>query len=60
MEKIKYKVNLEIEIELKNSAKKDLAELKLELNALLKSRLERQNTNLLSITDLYVEEIKTL
>lgn len=60
MEKIKYKVNLEVEIELKNSAKKDLAELKLELNALLKSRLERQNTNLLSITDLYVEEIKTL
>lgn len=60
MEKIKYKVNLEIEIELKNSAKKDLAELKLELNDLLKSRLERQNTNLLSITDLYVEEIKTL
>lgn len=60
MEKIKYKVNLEIEIELKNSAKKDLAELKLELNTLLKSRLERQNTNLLSITDLYVEEIKTL
>ena len=60
MEKIKYKVNLEGEIELKNSAKKDLAELKLELNALLKSRLERQNTNLLSITDLYVKEIKTL
>lgn len=60
MKKIKYKVNLEVEIELKNSAKKDLAELKLELNALLKSRLERQNTNLLSITDLYVEEIKTL
>lgn len=60
MEKIKYKVNLEVEIELKNSAKKDLAELKLGLNALLKSRLERQNTNLLSITDLYVEEIKTL
>lgn len=60
MEKIKYKVNLEVEIELKNSAKKDLAELKLELNALLKSRLERQNTNLLSITDLYVKEIKTL
>ena len=60
MEKIKYKVNLEVEIELKDSAKKDLAELKLELNALLKSRLERQNTNLLSITDLYVEEIKTL
>ena len=60
MKKINYKVNLEIEIELKNSAKKDLAELKLELNALLKSRLERQNTNLLSITDLYVKEIKTL
>ena len=60
MKKIKYKINLEVEIELKNSAKKDLAELKLELNALLKSRLERQNTNLLSITDLYVEEIKTL
>ena len=60
MKKINYKVNLEVEIELKNSAKKDLAELKLELNALLKSRLERQNTNLLSITDLYVEEIKTL
>lgn len=60
MEKIKYKVNLEVEIELKNSDKKDLAELKLELNDLLKSRLERQNTNLLSITDLYVEKIKTI
>lgn len=60
MKKINYKVNLEVQIELKDSAKKDLAELKLELNALLKSRLERQNTNLLSITDLYVEEIKTI